>query len=240
MRSLCIILWAQQMVSEKVCNKCKCLKLLEKFPYSGYTRDSRYSYCKECANNKNHHNYAKRTGRTIEEVKIAKANRAVKIVDGKKRCCKCNQTKPANNFSKDNNAKCGLFPSCKSCANKAINAYAYKETRRIKLICMMGYGGRCVCCGDNRIEMLTIEHIRYKGHNLIYCQTTTLMKELIRLNFPEGYTVLCWGCNQLTKHDKPCTHSEEWSVYYKKNIELFNYSRQKELDELEHKWGIMK
>jgi hypothetical protein len=229
----------QQVVSEKICTKCGYLKSLDRFPHSAYTKDGTYSYCKECANNNNHCNYAKRTGRTVEEVQADKANRITKIVDGKKKCSICNEWKLIRFFSTGGNQRCGLVSSCKSCTSKKIRAYQFKETKRVKLICMMGYGGKCVCCGDSRIEMLTIEHIRYKGYDLIECSTTALMKELIRQSFPEGYTILCSGCNQLTRYGKPCIHSKEYQEYCKKNIELHIYAKQKELDELERKWDIM-
>lgn len=230
-----VVLSPETLVREKICAKCGYLKPLEKFPHSKYNIDGLYSYCKECARSSSKYYYAKRTGRTVEQLKVDKANRIVKIFNGKKICAKCKKWKSISRFDKNINKKTGLQPSCVDCRH----VYYFKENRRIKLICMIGYGGRCSCCGDNRIEMLTVEHIRNKGHKLMYDGTLTLMKKLIRLNFPDGYTCLCYGCNSLTRHGKPCVHSKEWKEYYSKNIEPYKYIKEKELNELENKWAMM-
>jgi hypothetical protein len=215
---------------EKTCSKCWESKSLDEFGVNNSRLDGKLSYCKKCINMYERNSYTIDIGKTLKEIGMKG-----KIIDGKRKCNSCNKWKLVNGFTNCSNNICGLDSRCIVC-NKA---YYYKENRRIKLICMLGYGGCCQCCGDSRIEMLTIEHIRGKGHILIYDTTITLMKKLIELGFPEGYTCLCWGCNQLTKHGKPCVHSKEWPGYYNKNILPYNYPRQKELDELEEKYYNM-
>jgi hypothetical protein len=224
---------------EKTCTRCQQSKSLNKFSICrGAPFDKNYR-CKKCVDELYRISYAKRTGRTIEELKANKESRG-KIIDGKKMCSKCKKWKPTNSFMGWGYIKCGLYPSCKNCCSKRSYPYQFKDTKRIKLECMIGYGGCCQCCGDSRIEMLTIEHIRYRGfkHDT-YGNTLILMKKLIKLEFPEGYTVLCAGCNQLTRHNKPCIHSQEWLEHYNKKIKPYQYPRQKELNILEKKWAAM-
>jgi len=169
------------------------------------------------------------------EFKRVEKDRLIKIVNGKKKCSKCKQWKLINCFGKYSRNVHGLYSHCIECTK----AYSFKETRRVKLICMIGYGGKCICCGESIIEMLTIEHIRHKGYYLVEGTGTAMMKELIRRDFPKGHTILCSGCNSFTKNGRPCIHSKEWLEYFNKNIKPYKYARQKELDELEHKWAVM-
>lgn len=174
----------------------------------------------------------------VEFVNSYKYNKKFKGVEkeGEKTCSKCKQSKLLSSYyhSKylDNNRR----SSCIKCSK----ADKFKESRRIKLKCMLGYGGKCVCCGETTIEMLCIEHIKNKRFKLIYeSHTITLMKKLIKLGFPKGHTILCYGCNSFTKNGIPCVHSKEYKEYYDENIKPYKYARQKELDELEHKWAVM-
>jgi hypothetical protein len=219
----------------KKCTKCLIFKSLSMFDIKNTSKDGKKPHCKRCVSKY----YAKRTGRTVEEVEANKANSIVKIINGKKVCTTCLQLKSINNFGKYRPLKCGLDSRCRECMKKSVIAHNFKEARRVKLIWAMGYGGKCICCGEKRIEMLTIEHIRFKGYELIYDHVITLMKKLISMNFPEGYTILCWGCNELTRHGRPCIHSKEYQGYYKANIQPYRYAKQKELDALECRWKGM-
>jgi len=204
---------------KKTCSKCRRLKSLDMFYSSIYSSDGKWSQCRECT-----------TGKSTKEIGVTG-----KIINGKKKCSKCRQWKVIKNFSKNCAIKCGLESQCKKCQQ----ALLFKETRRIRIICMLGYGGRCICCGENNIELLTIEHIRNKRFNHIRGNTRIIMKELIRLRFPKDHTVLCFNCNMSTANGTPCIHSPEYRKYYNKNIRHVKYNKQVELDELERQWNIM-
>ena len=140
---------------EKTCTKCKQSKLLDNYR-TGICLDGKGSWCRECENKHMRVKYARITGRTIKELEVDKNNRLVKVVDGKKKCHTCKQLKLVGSFRKNINTGSGLGSNCVSCVNKYTKAYAVKDTKRVKLICMMGYGGCCQCCGYSLIEMLTI------------------------------------------------------------------------------------
>jgi len=67
---------------------------------------------------------------------------------------------------------------------------------RLRLQVINAYGKICVCCGEDDLEFLHIDHIN--GHR----QTNTtkragheLFLELVQKNFPPGFQVLCANCN---------------------------------------------
>lgn len=77
---------------------------------------------------------------------------------------------------------------------------------RLKLRVFEAYGGgKCVCCSEECMTMLTIDHInndgsqhrqslaKYKGASV------DMYRWLEREGFPEGFQVLCYNCN-LSKH----------------------------------------
>ena len=197
----------------KKCTKCKKNKELKCFSNDIRTKDSKQYHCKDCITINAKKYYAKITGRTEEQVR--KNNRheySGKIVNGMKTCSECNQWKTIDNFPKSITSICGLASSCKEC-------FSYRLImidRMLKMEFVLAYGGKCQCegCGEKRIEFLTIEHIRNNGHKLIYGYTSTgLIRKLKKLGWPDGYTVLCYGCNQVTKDDKPCPHTKEYKDY---------------------------
>lgn len=69
------------------------------------------------------------------------------------------------------------------------------------------YGNKCQCCGENRIEFLSIDHINGGGtkhrkeisHANIYVW-------LKRNKFPEGFQILCHNCNMSKAYYGYCPH----------------------------------
>jgi hypothetical protein len=87
--------------------------------------------------------------------------------------------------------------------------HATRQRRRI--LCVIHYGGdppKCACCGESRIEFLTIDHHgiapdkRHRSGDNLY-------RWLIRSNFPEGFRVLCMNCNHYIGHYGWCPHELE-------------------------------
>jgi hypothetical protein len=102
---------------------------------------------------------------------------------------------------------------------------------------ILAYGGKCSCCGEKKLDLLTVEHIRNKGHKLIYGSFMSLIPKLKKLEWPKGYTVLCWNCNCSTANGRPCVHSKEYTEY-KKEFEAYmhkDFIRYKNYKELKNK-----
>ena len=101
------------------------------------------------------------------------------------------------------------------CQSHYMNEY---NTKRRKIVISHYTDGsmKCTCCGENIYKFLTIDHINnngsddrsngiFSGHGLI--------NYLIKNNFPEGFTVLCYNCNcgRATNNGK-CPHKSS-SLY---------------------------
>jgi hypothetical protein len=73
----------------------------------------------------------------------------------------------------------------------------------------------CFCCGEKHIEFLTIDHINGGGtmHRKELRKAgislgTGFYRWLIKQNYPDGYRVLCFNCNQARGLYGQCPHEE--------------------------------
>lgn len=77
---------------------------------------------------------------------------------------------------------------------------------------MNKYGNQCKCCGESRIEFLTIEHSFNNGaEHKRKIGNGTVYRDLKKRGFPkdEGYIVLCYNCNMSRGHCGYCPHEKE-------------------------------
>jgi hypothetical protein len=83
-----------------------------------------------------------------------------------------------------------------------------RQTERLQVF--EHYGMICACCGNNRFETLTIDHIDGKGieqrRELNNPGGVHFYHWLIENNFPEGYQTLCNPCNNLKAKHRFCLH----------------------------------
>lgn len=73
----------------------------------------------------------------------------------------------------------------------------YRETLRLETFNHYG-GTQCVCCGENRLEFLTLDHIAGDGaaqRGRLRRGGTSFYSILKKQNFPDGFRILCWNCN---------------------------------------------
>jgi hypothetical protein len=85
--------------------------------------------------------------------------------------------------------------------------YRDRYRKKLKLQVISHYGGKCICCGENHIEFLTIDHVN--GGGTKERETTGLRgnqfyRWLIKNNFPEDYQILCANCNMAKGKDQFC------------------------------------
>jgi hypothetical protein len=77
------------------------------------------------------------------------------------------------------------------------------KKQRIKLreIIFSHYGKKCICCGENDLFALTIDHINNDGnkHRKTMPAGYNFYRWLINHNFPKGLQVLCWNCNEIKR-----------------------------------------
>lgn len=97
---------------------------------------------------------------------------------------------------------------------KARNREAVKKScRKLKIMTLNHYGGKCVCCGEDRWEFLVIDHIYGNGaaHRKEFGITSgrQTYQWLKRNGFPSGYRVLCHNCNLSFGAFGYCPHQRE-------------------------------
>lgn len=95
-----------------------------------------------------------------------------------------------------------------------INKKAHEWRKNLRLSVLNHYSNgklKCACCGENTYDFLTVDHVNNNGtkerkesgggghHNY---------RRIIKLNFPEGYQILCFNCNcgRAKTKDKICPH----------------------------------
>lgn len=65
----------------------------------------------------------------------------------------------------------------------------------------------CACCGENRFEFLEIDHINGDGkehRDMLNGSGAKVYRWIHSHKFPEGFQVLCVGCNSMKKKRMVC------------------------------------
>jgi hypothetical protein len=69
------------------------------------------------------------------------------------------------------------------------------------------YGGKCTCCGQDDINKLTIDHINGDGaEHRKEINYKNIYEWLVKNNYPDGFTVLCFNCNCAKRKYEICPH----------------------------------
>jgi hypothetical protein len=94
----------------------------------------------------------------------------------------------------------------KTPAGKARKRELYHAIRRGVI---SEYGGQCVCCGEEELDFLTIDHI--DGTGQAHRRSTPLAKSIYawlkKHGFPkENFRVLCMNCNMVRRYGRTCPH----------------------------------
>jgi hypothetical protein len=93
----------------------------------------------------------------------------------------------------------------------------YRDLRQVlKREVLKIYGGVCRCCGEDRVEFLTIHHVDNNGaeHRLkVWGDVrrgggTTFYYWLRRNGYPSGFEVLCFNCNCALGFYGYCPHQK--------------------------------
>jgi len=71
------------------------------------------------------------------------------------------------------------------------------------------YGGHCACprCPETNPAFLTLEHVNRDGKTHRAKVGSHTYADLRRRGWPkEGYALLCWNCNAMTRFGRTCPH----------------------------------
>lgn len=90
---------------------------------------------------------------------------------------------------------------------------SHNHQNKIKMMVMNHYGNNiphCVCCGENHIEFLHIDHINGGGnkHRKEYSNSRQMYNWIIKNNFPKTFRILCANCNMSKSIHKHCPHKK--------------------------------
>lgn len=85
---------------------------------------------------------------------------------------------------------------CKPCHNARVAGYYNAK----KILVFEHYGAVCVCCGENTLEFLSIDHVDNDGNKERHpnggrVSGKHLYPKIVKSGFPDSYQVLCMNCN---------------------------------------------
>lgn len=105
-----------------------------------------------------------------------------------------------------------------------VSTWQKLRNRKIKKIVMEHYGGKCECCGETRIEFLTIDHVNGDGakhRRKLGKIGGNFYRYLKKNNYPTDppLQVLCFNCNCTRGFSGYCPHElEEYQKKYREQI----------------------
>jgi len=68
------------------------------------------------------------------------------------------------------------------------------------------YGGKCACCGERRVEFLTVDHMAGGGSQHRKIIGGKIHRWLIKNGFPGEFQILCFNCNSAKALFGVCPH----------------------------------
>lgn len=86
-----------------------------------------------------------------------------------------------------------------------------RARKRIRDQLVEAYGGKCACsgCPETNSAFLTLEHVNHDGGEHRKRVGSHTYADLRRRGWPqEGFTLLCWNCNAMTRYGKTCPHMD--------------------------------
>jgi hypothetical protein len=84
--------------------------------------------------------------------------------------------------------------------------------RQVRNELVEAYGGQCACpnCPETNSAFLTLDHVNGDGRAHRLKMGSHTYADLRRQGWPqEGYRLLCWNCNAMTRGGKTCPHELE-------------------------------
>lgn len=80
--------------------------------------------------------------------------------------------------------------------------------RRLREEVINHYGGVCVCCGEDEIVFLALDHVNDDGAEHRRKVGSNIYSWIRSHGFPEGFQVLCSNCNWAKHSVGICPHQE--------------------------------
>jgi hypothetical protein len=90
--------------------------------------------------------------------------------------------------------------------------YARDKARRRRIEIVKHYGGKCACCGEDRIEFLAVHHLEgggYQHRKKLHADGSRFYQWLEVNGRPEGFGILCHNCNMSISFYGYCPHDRD-------------------------------
>lgn len=176
----------------KNCKTCKALLDFSKFDKHKAYKDGHLSVCKECAKLE------------LQRVKAAKINGTYINRCRKPRLTAEERSERAEFYRTYNR-------QYREKNREAIAALKRQRADEAKLEGIAHYGGKCTCCGEARIEFLTMEHINGRAHEKGKRKRKgkSAWLQIRPKGWPTDITVLCFNCNCSRGNLGYCPHERE-------------------------------
>lgn len=139
-------------------------------------------------------------------------------------CKVCKKELPRNDFYKKWKHHDTRHNICKYCMRIVLCDKKKKCEQQLRLAALVHYGGsppKCACCGELHIEFLTIDHINGDGaehRRKMGSNSSRIGRWLKKMNYPDGFRVLCYNCNCSIGAYGYCPHSKEHNEHTTCNL----------------------
>lgn len=188
----------------RTCRKCGETKGAEEFVKLG---EGRRNTCKACWTKRATAAYAAKRGSDYSAQMIDDAP------EGMKTCRRCSKVYPntIEFFHQDKRYRT-TQSYCKPCWNELHR----KWTHQLRVEVLKHYGGdppKCACCGEARIEFLSMDHENNDGaqhrQEIKASGARTIYSWIKKHGYPVGFRVLCHNCNLSRGFYGYCPHEKE-------------------------------
>lgn len=94
---------------------------------------------------------------------------------------------------------------------ETVKAKQRERNKMVRLTVLEHYGGKCVCCGEDRYEFLAIDHINNDGKKDrdVAGTGTSFFYWVIKENYPDNLRILCHNCNMARHIYGKCPHENK-------------------------------
>lgn len=101
-----------------------------------------------------------------------------------------------------------------------VREFGKNDRRKVREKVFYHYGRSCICCGEDRFEFLTIDHVDGGGSQHRQQIKNDLYRWLIKNNYPEGFQTLCYNCNCAKKDRVLCPHKMDGDYVWFRTVNV--------------------
>lgn len=190
-----------------LCTGCGSPELVE-----GRTKCQRCRGYQQTADGNQKKARAEKVAALVEEGRCARCG-GTRDRQDRKTCAACRDASYRNNQKNYSERKkagvciaCGIRSAklgrvqCEECSawNEQRRQYRANWRSKLRADVLKGYGGRCVCCGEDQAVFLDVDHVNGDGaehRKVVRAGVNGLYAQLRRQGYPDGFQLLCRNCN---------------------------------------------